>query len=302
MKNFIHIKSITEVHDLFGFDKPRHPLVSVLPIDERMTNFDYGDGSYTFDFYQISLKEGIEGSLSYGRNAYDFQEGTMTFIKPGQIVKVDNSEDFKGGNGWTLLFHPDFIRRSALASIIDQFTFFDYDAHEALHLSNEEKKALTELVRKIEQEYKYTIDRHTQDLIIVNIEMLLKYCKRYYDRQFYTRTNLNQDIISRFEQVVRAYYQSGRPLQEGVLTVKHCAQALHISANYLGDLLKTETGRNAKDHIQDYVIEKAKTQILGTDQSMSEIAYGFGFEYPQGFYKLFKAKTGMSPSQYRNLN
>lgn len=302
MKEIIRIKDISEVHDFYGFEKPKHPLVSVLPIDERMTNFDYGDLKYTFDFYQISLKAGIQGSLSYGRNSYDFKEGTMTFIKPNQVVKVENNEDFKGSNGWTLIFHPDLLRKSELGRTIEHYSFFNYEVYEALHLSDEEKKSLTALAEKIEKEYKQNIDKHSQEIIIANIEMILKYCKRYYDRQFYTRTNLNKDLISKFEQIMREYYQSEKPLEMGVLSVKYCANALAMSSNYFGDLIKNETGRSAKDHIQDYIIEKAKTKIVVSNQTMGEIAYSLGFEYPQGFNKLFKARTGMSPSQYRNLN
>ncbi len=302
MKEVIRIRNISEVHQFYGFDSPRHPLVSVLPIDERMINFDYDTASYAFDFYQISSKEGIRGTLSYGRNSYDFQEGTMTFIRPNQVIRIENSEDFKEGKGWTLLFHPDLIRRSELGRSIEQYSFFNYEAHEALHLSREEKRALAELAKKIEQEYNQNIDKHSQDLIIANIDMILKYCKRYYDRQFYTRTNLNKDLISKFEQVIRAYYSSDRPFEHGVLSVKYCAQSLNMSSNYLGDLIKNETGRSAKEHIQDYIIEKAKMKIIGSSQNISEIAYSLGFEYPQGFNKLFKSKTGISPSKYRNLN
>ena len=302
MKEVTRIKSITAVHDFYGFEKPKHPLVSVLPIDERMTNFDYGDHRYTLDFYQISLKEGIRGTLGYGRNTYDFQEGTMTFIRPNQVIQVEKNEGYKDSKGWTLLFHPDLIRRSELGKTIEYFSFFDYEANEALHLSMDEKNSLTELVQKIEQEYHQNIDKHSQDIIIVNIDMILKYCKRYYDRQFYTRTNLNKDLISKFEKVMREYYRADLPFELGVLSVQYCAKSLNMSSNYLGDLIKTETGRNAKDHIQDYIIDLAKTKVMGSSQSISEIAYSLGFEYPQGFNKLFKSKTGMSPSQYRNLN
>ena len=302
MKKIIRIRSITEVHKLYGYDMPKHPLVSVLPIDERMTGFDYGDASYVLDFYQISLKEGLKGTMGYGRNTYDFHEGTMTFIKPGQVVKVKNNTVPREGGGWTLLFHPDLIRRSELGKTIEHYSFFDYEANEALHLSVDEKNALTELTQKTKQEYSQNLDKHSQDIIVANLDLILKYCKRYYDRQFYTRTNLNKDLLSKFEAVVRDYYRSDKPFEHGVLSVKHCAGLLQMSSNYLGDLIKMETGRTAKDHIQDYVIDLAKTKIVGSTQSISEIAYSLGFEYPQGFNKLFKAKTGLNPSQYRNAN
>ena len=302
MKEIVRIKSISEVHAIFGFEKPKHPLVSLLPIDEKMTNYDYGPVSYVFDFYQISMKSGISGYLNYGVQSYDFREGMMVFLKPEQVIKIDNKEQELESIGWTLLFHPDLIRRSELGRTIEDYTFFDYESDEALYLSDEEKISVTEIAHKIEKEYKQNIDKHSQDLIVANIELLLKYCKRYYDRQFYIRTNQNKDIISKFEQTIREYYQSNKPEGLGVLSVAYCAKALNMSSNYLGDLLKTETGKSAKEHIQDYLIDKAKTRIIASNTSISEIAYSFGFEYPQSFNKIFKSKTGMSPTEYRNLN
>ena len=302
MKKIIRVKSITEVHDIFGFDKPKHPLVSLLPIDERMTQFDYGNNNYTFDFYQISLKEGLKGSWTYGRNSYDFSEGTMTFLKPNQVIKVETSGERERNGGWTLIFHPDLIRKSNLGRTIEEYSFFNYEVSEALHLSDDEKQSLKELAKKIEREYQQNIDKHSQEIIIANIEMMLKYCKRYYDRQFYTRTNLNKDLISKFEKVMHDYYNSDNPAEHGLLSVKYCAKVLNMSSNYLGDLIKNETGRSAKDHIHDFIINSAKTTILGSNKTISEIAYNLGFEHPQSFNKLFKARTGMSPSQYRNLN
>ena len=302
MNEIIRIKSINEVHRIFELEKPRHPLVSVIQIDDRITNFDYGDAKYIFEFYQINLKQGFSGSMNYGRNSYDFDEGTLTFIKPNQIIQIENQDEIKGSSGWTLLFHPDLIRKSELGKTIEDYSFFNYDLNEALHLSENEKNSITELVLKIQEEYNQNIDKHSQELIIANIEMLLKYSKRFYDRQFFTRTNLNKDLLSEFNTVVRTYYNSENPIESGVLSVKECARQLNLSVNYLGDLIKSETGRSAKDQINDYVIEKAKNQLLGSKESISQIAYSLGFEYPQGFNKLFKAKVGISPSAYRNLN
>lgn len=302
MQEIIRIKSITEVHKVLGLEKPRHPLVSVIPIDDNITNFDYGEAKYVFDFYQINFKQGFSGSFMYGRNAYDFEEGSLTFLKPGQAIQIENAEDIEGSSGWTLLFHPDLLRKSELGKSIEDYSFFDYDLSEALHLSDREKILLDQLVQKIQEEYEQNIDKHSQDLILANIEMLLKYSKRFYDRQFYTRTNLNKDVLADFDKVLKSYYASESPFQQGVLTVKACATALNLSVKYLGDLIKAETGRNAKDHIHDYVIEKAKTMLLGTNEPVSQIAYSLGFEYPQGLNKLFKAKVGVSPSQYRNFN
>ncbi|WP_420401698.1 helix-turn-helix domain-containing protein [Flagellimonas sp.] len=302
MGDIIKIDSISQVHDFFQLPKPKHPLVSVLPITDEMTNYNYGDHSYIFGFYQISLKSGISGYLTYGRSSYDFQEGTMVFMKPNQIVKVENNQAYKGASGWTLLFHPDLIQRSELGKLINSYSFFNYETNEALHISEEEKNALTDLVHKLEQEYSLNLDKHSQELIISNIDLLLKYCKRYYDRQFFTRTNLNKDLISQFEQIIATYYNSDKARGLGVLTVNFCANKMHMSPNYLGDLIKNETGISAKEHIQEYLIQNAKTKILSTNKSISEIAYDFGFEYPQSFNKLFKSRTGFTPTQYRELN
>lgn len=302
MKEIIRIKSITEVHDFLSIPKPDHPLVSVIPIDGTIIDFDYGDYKYVFDFYQISFKDGFSGSFRYGRNRYDFEEGTLLFTKPGQTMQIDHEVESGSGSGWVLLFHPDLIRKSSLGHTIDEYSFFSYDLNEALHLSEKEKNALTSIVHEIKIEYSQNIDKHSQELIISNIEMLLKYSMRYYDRQFYTRTNLNKDILSQFNTFIKEYYTSGQVIIDGVLTVKRCAQKLNLSVNYLGDLVKSETGRSAKDYINDYVIEKAKTMLWGSNESVSHIAYSLGFEYPQGFNKLFKSKVGLSPSQYRNDN
>ena len=302
MHKIISIKSIGEVHRFLGLEKPRHPLVSLIKVDNELFDQDYGDDKYVLDFYQISLKMGFTGSFQYGRNSYDFEEGSLIFTKPGQTIQGGHEGETGETSGWMLLFHPDLLRKSPLGKTIEEYSFFDYDLNEALHLSEKERSALTDLVRKIEEEYNQNIDKHSQDLIIGNIELLLKYSKRFYDRQFYTRTNQNKDILADFNRVLKDYYNSEDPFRKGVLTVRECANALNLSVNYLGDLLKSETGRSAKDHINDYVIEKAKTILLGTNEPISEIAYQLGFEYPQSFNKLFKARVGVSPSQYRKAN
>ncbi|MEL7422093.1 MAG: helix-turn-helix transcriptional regulator [Bacteroidota bacterium] len=303
MSEIVRIKSVSEVHKFLGLPQPRHPLVSVIELDDRILNLDYGDVKYTFDVYQVNLKQSFSGSMTYGRNSYDFEDGTLTFIKTGQVIQVENpSTVIEGGSGWTLLFHPDLLRKSELGQNIGDYSFFDYDLHEALHLSEKERVALTALVAKIQEEYNQNIDKYSQELIVANIEMLLKYSKRFYDRQFYTRTNLNVDILTQFNKIIRTYYNSGQALMKGVLTVKECAANLNLSVNYLGDLIRAETGRSAKEHIHEFVIEKAKNRLVGSREGISEIAYDLGFEYPQGFNKLFKSKVGVSPSQYRNLN
>lgn len=300
MNTIVNLDTVGQVHRALGLGPPKHPLVSILPIDERIAGFDYGDATYVFGFYQVSLKAGVKGAMTYGRNSYDFQEGSMVFSKPGQAFRFSETEAVDGAEGWTLMFHPDLIRRSDLGRTIETYSYFSYETHEALHLSLEERSILNELIGKIERELDQQIDRHTQKLIVANIELLLDYCLRYYDRQFYVRGNLNQDTISRFEELLGAYYEEDRAVEQGVPSVKYCGEHLNMSANYLSDLLKKETGLNAQQHIHQFVIERAKTQLLNSREQISRIAYGLGFEYPQHFSKLFKAKTGMSPAEYRS--
>lgn len=302
MSDIIHIKSITDFTTILELPAPKHPLVSVFNLKDMPHLVEYNDIRYTSDLYMISLKDGITGTINYGRNSYDFSDGTMVFMKPNQVMSGAKEEISADSKGWVLLFHPDLIRKSELGKTISTYGFFDYEVHEALHLSEEEQQTITELIRKIEKEYSQNIDKHSQKLIISNIELILDYCMRYYDRQFYVRTNLNQDHVSEFEQLLKEYFTSDKPSELGLPTVKYCGEQLNMSPNYLSDLLKKETGKNAKDHIYAFVVNRAKTKLLGTTNSVSEIAYDLGFEYPQHFSKLFKSKTGMSPVKYRTQN
>lgn len=211
-------------------------------------------------------------------------------------------ETYTPSLGWTILFHPDLIRKSELGKVIDQYSFFGYDTNEALHLSEKERQFLNTLVDTIEQEITQNLDRHSQELIVQNLETILKYASRYYDRQFYTRTNLNQDLISKFEAFLKSYFDSEDLINKGIPTITQCGEALNMSGPYLSDLLRTETGKSAKDHIHSFLINKAKTILLNSKDSVSQVAYQLGFEYPQNFSKLFKNKTGISPKEYRLHN
>ncbi|MCG8608417.1 helix-turn-helix domain-containing protein [bacterium] len=302
MNEIIKVKTVTQANEFLGVGKPKHPLVSVVHHDDKNFRREYPEGRYVLDLYQISFKDGISGSLGYGRNSYDFQEGTLLLTSPGQVITMSETVIESDITGWSLYFHPDLICKSPLGKMIDDYSFFSYDVHEALHLSDDEKSTLTGLVEKIEDEYNQNIDRHSQKLIVSNIELLLDYCTRYYDRQFYTRTNLNKDIVTRFERLLKDYYKDEKPIELGVPSVSYCGKELNMSPNYLSDLLKKETGRNAMDHIHTFIIEKAKTILLNSENTVSEIAYDLGFEYPQYFSKLFKSKTGTSPAAFRNLN
>ena len=303
MSAIIKINSVTQVHEFYRLKSPRHPLISVIPINDDITNFEYGGHTYVSDMYHISLKRNVTGSWTYGRNNYDFQDGTMTFIQPNQATVVEEREQQStGSGGWILLFHPDLIRKSSLGQKIVQYNFFSYEAHEALHLSEAEINGVNEIIAKIEAELDANIDRHSQGLLISNVELLLDYCLRYYDRQFYTRTNLNQDYSSRFERLLTDYFNSEKPIEQGIPTVSWCGESLNMSAHYLSDLLKKETGKSAQEHIHYHLIERAKNRLLGSTETISQIAYGLGFEYSQHFSKIFKSKTGMSPAQYRSQN
>ncbi len=263
--------------------------------------FDFTNIKMTSDLYIIGCKGGT-GSLRYGRNTYDFEEGTMVFTSPKQAITIDRVDEHSSYAGWTILFHPNLIRKSELGRTINEYAFFEYAVHEALHVSEKEKQILSDFVGHIEIEINQNIDKHSQELIITNVQSILKYCQRFYDRQFFTRTNLNKDYVMRFEQYLEEYFSSENLTEKGLPTVAECGEALNMSAGYLSDVLKAETGRSAKDHIHDCIIERAKTLLLGSNTSVSEIAFGLGFEYPQHFTKLFKAKTGFNPSDYRRSN
>ena len=302
MSDIIRVSTISQAHKFFGIDKPKHPLVSVYSHEDLVQNKELINVPVAVDLYHVAYKMCPEGSFGYGRNTYDFQEGTMTFMKPGQVATMEQWEEGDAVGGWSLIFHPDLIRKSELGKNIDNYNFFSYDVNEALHLSDDEKKTMFDLKEKIKQEYSLNIDKHSQKLIVSNIELMLDYCTRFYDRQFYTRTNLNKDVVTRFEKLLKGYYEGEKQLETGIPSVSFCGTELNMSPNYLSDLLKKETGRNAQEHIHFFVLEKAKTQLLNSGESISQIAYGLGFEYPQHFSTIFKKKIGMSPAEYRSLN
>lgn len=300
MTQFIHIQSITQLHQLMEIEKPVHPLISVVRHSKDM-RISFGNARFKSDLYFISLKENIKGSFNYGRNAYDFEEGTLLFVAPGQVMS-SNEEIEPDLGGWSIFFHPNLIRKSSLATTISDYHFFNYDIHEALHLSDQEKTTLTDSVLKIEQEINQNIDKHSQELIIHNIEAILKYGQRYYDRQFAIRTNQSKDHISKFETFLKDYFNQNKQIESGIPTVEICGKAMNMSGKYLSDLLKAETGKSLLEHIHLFIVERAKSTLLNSNLTVSEISYSLGFDYPQHFSKLFKTKTGLSPSEYKHLN
>lgn len=299
MSDIIKVESISEANLFLGAGKPKHPLVSVVHHSHENFRREYPAGRYLLDLYQLSLKGGMSGSMGYGRNSYDFQEGTLISTSPGQLITLTETTIENDLTGWSLYFHPDLLRRSELGRKIRNYNFFSYEVNEALHLSEDEIETLTACAEQIEKEIAGNIDKHSQNLIISNLELMLNYCIRFYDRQFYTRTNFNRDILVDFEQILTEYYEKEKQFDNGVPTVRYCADKLYHSANYLSDLLKKETGRNAMDHIHNFVIEKAKNLLLSSEDTVAEISFNLGFDYPQSFGKLFKNKTGLTPGKYR---
>ena len=302
MSKLVLVNSISQSHKNLGLPTPKHPLVSVIRIKDIINNLPSADVRFRIELYNIIFKNGAAGSLGYGRNSYDFQEGTMIFSSPGQVISNDPALTSDQQDGWMLQFHPDLIRRSPLGKSIDDYSFFSYDLHEALHLADEEKLMINDLVSQIEREYHQNIDMHSQKLIISTLALLLDYCQRFYDRQFYTRTNLNKDHLEKVNEILKNYYQTQMPLDRGIPSVTYLGEAMNMSPKYISDLLKKETGSGAQEHIQDFVIDRAKTALLGTTETIGRIAYSLGFEYPQHFSKMFKRKVGMSPAAYRSLN
>lgn len=307
MSEIFKIKSISEMHKLAGLKEPKHPLITVIEANDlrrfsKEENSEYIGLKMTWEFYAVMFKDKISGSLNYGRTSYDFQNGTIVFMGPGQVMEGHDFDIPENSKMWFLLFHPDLIRRSSLEKRIDTYSFFEYDSNEALHLSIEEQEYLAGIVKQIKKEYSLNLDNHSHQLIISNLELLLNNCLRYYDRQFYTRTSFNKDFVTEFEQLLKKYFSSNLAIDLGVPSVSYFSDKLNMSPNYLSDLLKKETGLSAKGHINKLLVDKAKSSLLNSTESISEIAYSLGFEHPQSLTRLFKAKTGMSPNEYRNSN
>jgi AraC-like DNA-binding protein len=242
------------------------------------------------------------GDLKYGRNYYDYQEGTLVFIAPGQVMEIENDGQVYQPKGYALVFHPDLVHGTSLGRSIHEYNFFSYNANEALHLSERERQVVLDCFSKIDFELQQNIDKHSKKLIASNIELFLNYCERFYDRQFITRDNVNKGILEKFEELLNSYFSSGKPQKIGLPSVAYFAEELHLSANYFGDLIKKETGKSAKEYIQDKIIDIAKNKTFDSNKSVNEIAYELGFKYPQHFTRLFKNVTGFSPNEYRFQN
>lgn len=295
------IKSISDFHALFHLPKPEHPLISVVDYAVLATAKKHGEIATTVaDYYSISIKRGLSEKMRYGQQEYDFDEGIMYFLAPGQVLQTTQvTNAVVQPTGWILLVHPDFLWNTPLAKRIKQYEFFGYSVNEALFLSEKEEATINNIVQNIQQEYHSNIDKFSQHIIISQIETLLNYSERFYQRQFITRQITNHNLLNRLEELLMNYFNDQELISKGLPTVQYIAGKLNTSPNYLRSLLKVLTGQNTQQHIHDKLIEKAKEKLSTTDLSVSEIAYNLGFEHSQSFSKLFKTKTSLSPSAFR---
>ncbi|HXS57856.1 MAG TPA: helix-turn-helix domain-containing protein [Hanamia sp.] len=300
MKPF-HIKSITEFHRVNYLPPPAHPLISVVDYAEVAAAKSTNEAQAIFgDYYSISVKRGLSGKMRYGQQEYDFDEGVMYFLAPGQVLQTTPApHGDEKPSGWILLIHPDFIWNTSLAKTIRQYEYFDYSVNEALFLSEKEEGTLNNIIQNIKDEYHSNIDKFSQGIIIAQIETLLNYAERFYQRQFITRKKANHQVLDRLEALLTDYFNHNDLVSKGIPGVHDVANELNVSPNYLSGLLKVLTGQSTQQHIHNKLIEKAKEKLSTTDLSVSEIAYELGFEHSQSFSKLFKTKTNVSPLEFR---
>jgi AraC family transcriptional activator of pobA len=294
--------TITEYHRAAGLPKPAHPLISLVHMDDLNRPLAEGSFSLIYDFYSIAMKRVKNTKFKYGQQASDFDEGVLFFMSPGQVLGVETEKDsiMHRPEGWMILIHPDFLWNTPLAKIIKQYEFFNYSVHEALYLSDKEETMLTTIAQNIEQEYHANIDRFSGSVIIAQLELLLTYSERFYQRQFITRKIASHEILTKLEDLLTHYFNSGALAQRGLPSVTYIAENLNISPGYLSSLLKSLTGQNTQQHLHNKLIELAKEKLSTTNLSVSEIAYELGFEHLQSFSKLFKTKTTLSPMEFRH--
>jgi len=298
MEKIVKIESVGQYNKMRGVET-LHPLIAVIDLSKARP---MPAQTFNFGIYGIYLKEFKCGELRYGRNTYDYQEGTLVFIAPGQVLGVQPKVKTFEPKGWALLFHPDLIKGTSLGKHMQEYSFFSYDVNEALHLSEKERQIVLDCFSKIEYELAHALDKHSRTLIANNIELFLNYCTRFYDRQFITRDYVHKGIVERLETLLNKYFNSDEPQSTGLPSVAWCAGQLNLSPNYFGDLIKRESGRSAQEYIQNKLIDVAKERVFDTSKTISEIAYNLGFKYPQHFTRLFKQRVGYTPQAYRLSN
>ncbi len=299
MTTILNFDTIHEYNTFLGIET-FHPLIS--SIDFSKIDKEFRHVRKRYGFYFIFLKQVKCGDLIYGRHLYDYQEGTLVFIGPGQVAGKDDTGEVFRMQGWGLCFHPDLLRGTALGQKIKDYSFFSYESNESLHMSEREKQTIVNCFREIKEEIERSIDKHSKSIIVANLEVFLNHCLRFYDRQFITREDVNRDILLRFEKELDLYFESDKPQTEGLPSVRYFADRVHLSPNYFGDLIKKETGKTAQEYVQLKIIDKAKDLLYSPDKSINEIAYGLGFKYPHHFSRMFKKIVGVSPTDYRLAN
>lgn len=299
MDKIIKLENVGQYNSLYGLET-LHPLVSIVDLTKATKTVNHLQMNY--GIYALFLKLSKSCDIKYGRQSYDYQEGTVVCFGPGQTVGIETIEDEVNPPVYGIVFHPDLIRGTSLGKNIKNYTFFSYAVNEALHLSDQEKEIVMDCLHKINVELEHAIDKHSKALIAMNIELLLNYCMRFYERQFITRNVANKDALTKFEELLDEYFQGSLPMQDGLPSVKYFADKIYLSPNYFGDMIKKETGKTPQEHIQLKVIELAKERIAETDQTVSQIAYALGFQYPQHLCRLFKRRVGCTPNEYRMQN
>lgn len=298
MEKVVKLDHVDQYNSLYGLET-LHPLVSVVDLTKATHSVNHVQ--MTYGLYALFLKGTKSCDIKYGRKNYDYQEGTIVCFAPGQSASVEMIEEEVKPEVYGIVFHPDLIRGTSLGKTIKDYTFFSYAVNEALHLSDQEKEIVMDCLNKISIELEHAIDKHSKSLIAMNIELLLNYCMRFYERQFITRKVENKDALTKFEQLLDDYFRDSVQMPEGLPTVKYFADKICLSSNYFGDMVKKETGKTPQEHIQDKIIELAKGYIVETDETVSQIAYSLGFQYPQHFCRLFKRRVGCTPNEYRQL-
>ncbi|PAC31169.1 AraC family transcriptional regulator [Flectobacillus sp. BAB-3569] len=291
-----HYKTITELHERSGYPSPEHPMISLLTCQELST-CSWGESKFTADFYMIALKKIKSGTFLYGKTKYDHDNGSMSFVKPRQVLEINNVE--LSEKAFVIYVHEDYLLGHPMHDEIKKYGYFDYEINEALHLSPNEELIMWELYEKIGVEYRNNQDEFSKDIILAHLDSILKYAQRFYKRQFINRTQLSGGTVSRFQKILRTYFESGKIQQFGLPSVHAIASELHTSARYLSDLLKQETGKTALEHIHIFLIDEAKNLLLGTDNTIAETAYQLGFENPPYFSRLFKKEVGLTPVEFR---
>ena len=296
MDKILNLDSVDLYNKLYGLET-LNPLVSVIDLNKATSSVDLI--RFNYGIYALYLKLEKACDIKYGRQTYDYQEGTIVCFAPGQTAETNPTTDKVQVNAHGILFHPDLLRGTSLGKNIKKYTFFSYEVNEALHLSEEERAIVMDCLKIIRMELEHGVDKHSKTLLVNHIELLLNYCMRFYERQFITRGKTNRDVLTRFENLLDEYFESTLAEQDGLPTVKYFADKLCLSSNYFGDMFKKETGKSPQEYIQEKVIELAKERISGTADTVSQIAYSLGFQYPQHFCRLFKKRVGYTPSEYR---